>query len=59
MVCNLCGNHFRIGAKERIKYLFDKDTFKEWDYKVKTENPLEFKGYNEKIEHIKEKNKLK
>ncbi|EPY2307485.1 TPA: acetyl-CoA carboxylase carboxyltransferase subunit beta [Clostridium botulinum] len=58
MVCSLCENHFRIGAKERIKYLFDKDTFKEWDYKVKTENPLEFKGYNEKIEHIKEKTNL-
>ncbi|GAE00388.1 acetyl-CoA carboxylase carboxyl transferase subunit beta [Clostridium sporogenes] len=58
MVCSVCENHFRIGAKERIKYLFDKDTFKEWDYKVKTENPLEFKGYNEKIEHIKEKTNL-
>ncbi|MDU7251391.1 MAG: acetyl-CoA carboxylase, carboxyltransferase subunit beta [Clostridium sp.] len=58
MVCNLCGNHFRIGAKERIKYLFDKDTFKEWDYKVKTENPLEFQGYDEKIGHIKEKTNL-
>ncbi|MBD5637931.1 acetyl-CoA carboxylase carboxyltransferase subunit beta [Clostridium botulinum] len=58
MVCSLCENHFRIGAEERIKYLFDKDTFKEWDYKVKTENPLEFKGYNEKIEHIKEKTNL-
>ncbi|ACA55450.1 acetyl-CoA carboxylase, carboxyltransferase subunit beta [Clostridium botulinum] len=58
MACNLCGNHFRIGAKERIKYLFDKDTFKEWDYKVKTENPLSFKGYDEKIENIKEETNL-
>ncbi|KRU26313.1 subunit beta of acetyl-CoA carboxylase carboxyltransferase [Clostridium sporogenes] len=58
MVCNLCGSHFRIGVKERIKYLLDKDTFKEWDYKIKTENPLDFKGYDEKIEHIKEKTNL-
>ncbi|EJO5348163.1 acetyl-CoA carboxylase carboxyltransferase subunit beta [Clostridium botulinum] len=57
-VCNLCGHHFRIGAKERIKYLFDKDTFKEWDFKIKTENPLDFKGYDEKIDHIKEKTNL-
>ncbi|MCR1934909.1 acetyl-CoA carboxylase, carboxyltransferase subunit beta [Clostridium tepidum] len=58
MVCNLCGKHFRIGAKERINYIFDKDTFIEWDCKVKTENPLNFKDYDKKIEYIKEKTKL-
>ena len=58
MICNLCGYHFRIGAKERIKYLFDKDTFKEWDYNIKTENPLEFEGYDKKIQSIKEKTNL-
>ncbi|WP_251860610.1 acetyl-CoA carboxylase, carboxyltransferase subunit beta [Clostridium sp. Marseille-Q2269] len=58
MVCNLCGNHFRIGAKERIKYLFDQDTFKEWDLQIKTENPLEFEGYDSKIQNMKEKTDL-
>ena len=29
MVCPQCDYHFRIGAKERIKQLFDEDSFVE------------------------------
>jgi acetyl-CoA carboxylase carboxyl transferase subunit beta len=52
-VCTTCGHHFRINAKERIKIFFDKDTFKEFLKDLKTINPLEFKGYEEKLKSSK------
>lgn len=48
-VCTSCGHHFRINAKQRIKMTFDKDTFKEMWKDLKTTNPLNFDGYEEKI----------
>ncbi|CDG01516.1 Putative Acetyl-coenzyme A carboxylase carboxyl transferase subunit beta [Clostridium chauvoei JF4335] len=48
-VCNRCGFHFRINAKERIRQIFDKDSFKEVFKEVVTTNPLNFNGYEEKI----------
>ena len=48
-VCTSCGHHFRINAKKRIEMLFDKDTFKEMWSDLKTVNPLDFDGYEEKI----------
>lgn len=48
-VCSTCGHHFRLNAKERIKVFFDKDTFKEFWKDLKTTNPLDFKGYEEKL----------
>lgn len=48
-VCTSCGHHFRINAKQRIKMIFDQDTFKEMWKDLKTTNPLNFDGYEEKI----------
>lgn len=48
-VCTSCGHHFRINAKKRIGMIFDKDTFKEMWSDLKTVNPLNFDGYEEKI----------
>ena len=48
-VCTSCGHHFRINAKQRIKMTFDQDTFKEMWKDLKTTNPLNFDGYEEKI----------
>jgi acetyl-CoA carboxylase carboxyl transferase subunit beta len=48
-VCTTCGHHFRINAKQRISVFFDKHTFKEFWKDLKTTNPLEFKGYEEKL----------
>lgn len=52
-VCSTCGHHFRLNAKERIKVFFDKDTFKEFWKDLKTTNPLDFKGYEEKLKSTK------
>lgn len=51
-VCPKCNYHFILGAYERINMLFDKDTFKEYDSEMNSEDPLDFKGpktYKEKI----------
>ena len=48
-VCSSCGHHFRLNAKERVKILFDKHTFKEFWKDFKTTNPLKFEGYEEKL----------
>ena len=52
-VCPTCGHHFRINAKERIRVFFDKQTFKEFWKDLKTTNPLDFKGYEEKLKSTK------
>lgn len=48
-VCTSCGHHFRINAKQRINMIFDKDSFVEKWSDLKTVNPLNFEGYEEKI----------
>lgn len=49
MVCPHCGHHFRIGARTRIKALFDKDSFQELFTNIKTIDSLDFPGYQEKL----------
>lgn len=48
-VCPSCDHHMRMTANERVDILFDKGTFKSMDDHLKTENPLEFPNYTEKI----------
>ena len=54
-VCNMCGYHFRISARKRIYMIVDKGTFEEKFSEVKSANPLNFKGYEEKIKKEMEK----
>ncbi len=48
--CPHCGHHFRIGARTRIKALFDKDSFQELFMNIETIDPLEFPGYQDKMD---------
>lgn len=50
MVCPNCGYHYRIGARTRLKALFDKDSFQELFANIVTTDPLAFPGYAEKME---------
>ena len=50
MVCPSCGNHFRIGARTRIKALCDKGSFHELFTELFTNDPLNFPGYDVKLE---------
>ncbi|MBQ7810589.1 MAG: acetyl-CoA carboxylase, carboxyltransferase subunit beta [Clostridia bacterium] len=49
LVC-ACGYHFRMKARQRIKLICDKNTFRELYSSVKSDNPLNFPGYKDKAE---------
>lgn len=53
MVCPSCNHHFRIGARTRIKALCDKETFVEMFTNIYTEDPLQFPGYEVKMENAR------
>ncbi|KMT23131.1 acetyl-CoA carboxylase carboxyl transferase subunit [Clostridium cylindrosporum] len=55
MVCTNCSNHFRLGAKERLEITIDEGSFKELNEGLKSKNPLEFEGYDNKLSSLKEK----
>ena len=45
-------------AYERIRMTVDEDSFEEWEKDMEFVNPLEFKGYEEKVKSLKEKTGL-
>lgn len=49
-VCPKCDHHMKMTAVERVACLFDEGTFESIDNHLKTENPLQFPAYTEKIE---------
>jgi acetyl-CoA carboxylase carboxyl transferase subunit beta len=52
--CSNCSYHFRLSAKDRLKYILDKETFIEFDKGMKSVNPINFKGYDSKLEKTAE-----
>ena len=52
LVCS-CGHHFRMKARQRIQMIADKDSFHELFSGMKSDNPLDFPGYHEKIETVR------
>ncbi len=56
--CPKCGYNFRIGAYQRIDMILDNESFEEWDKDLITKNPLNFKGYEEKLIVLKDKTGL-
>jgi acetyl-CoA carboxylase carboxyl transferase beta subunit len=57
--CPKCRGYFHIHAYRRIEMLADENSFEEWDKDIVTANPLNFKGYEEKIKGLQEKTGLK
>ncbi|AGT44499.1 acetyl-CoA carboxylase, carboxyltransferase subunit beta [Treponema pedis] len=49
MVCPNCGYHLRIDAAGRIAYLADENSFEELYKTLKTKNPIQMEGYEEKV----------
>jgi acetyl-CoA carboxylase carboxyl transferase beta subunit len=49
MVCSGCGYHYKLSARERIALIFDKDSFTELYDEVRSEDPLGFPGYSQKL----------
>jgi acetyl-CoA carboxylase carboxyl transferase subunit beta len=57
-ICPHCQNYFRIPAGRRLAMIADPDTFEEWDTGLETENPLHYKGYEEKLQGLQQKTGL-
>ena len=57
-ICPKCHGYFRVHAWERIRMTVDEDTFEEWDAQMDFVNPLQFKGYENKVKTLKEKTGL-
>ncbi|MBV4419593.1 acetyl-CoA carboxylase, carboxyltransferase subunit beta [Clostridium tyrobutyricum] len=58
-VCQYCGHHFRMNSKERLELIMDKGSFEEFDSDMESANPIEFKGYEEKIDVMSKKTGMK
>ena len=57
-ICPHCGNYFHVPAYRRIKMVIDRKSFTEWDVHMEEQNPLQYKGYEEKIRSLREKTGL-
>ena len=61
-ICPKCHGYFRIPAYKRIELVTDAGSFEEWNEKIdegeRPENPLDFRGYTEKVEALRVKTGL-
>lgn len=48
--CTSCGYHIRISARERVAAIVDDNSFDEMFQELKSDNPLAFEGYEDKID---------
>lgn len=56
-VCSKCNFHFILGAWERIETLLDSKSFKEFETRLETQDPLQFKGVRPYLEKLKQDQK--
>lgn len=57
-ICPKCGGYFRVHAYRRVEMIADEGSFEEWDKEMEFVNPLDFKGYEEKVAGLKERTHL-
>ena len=58
-VCGECSYHARLTAWERLELTADEGSFVEYDSEMISKNPIEFEGYAEKQQELREKTGLK
>jgi acetyl-CoA carboxylase carboxyl transferase subunit beta len=58
MVCPSCQHHFRMEPRDRIAYLADEGSFKEFCRNMKSLNPISMDGYEEKLTEAEKKSNL-
>lgn len=57
-ICPKCNYYFRMHAFRRIEMIVDENTFEQWDTGLESPNPLNYRGYEEKLVATKEKTHL-
>jgi acetyl-CoA carboxylase carboxyl transferase subunit beta len=61
-VCPKCDYHFRVNSREYINYIFDKDSFKEFNQNIAPGDPLKFrdkKKYSDRLKNAQKSTGLK
>ena len=53
-VCPSCNYHARLTARERLEAVTDDGSMQPWDENLKSQNPIDFPGYLEKLEKLRE-----
>ena len=48
-----CGHHFRLSGRQRLRFLTDKGSFQELFAGMTGGDPLDFPGYQEKLESVR------
>ena len=57
--CPSCGYHYRMEPLERIAYIADSESFKEFSANVSSLNPIDLTGYEEKLSEAELKAQMK
>ncbi|MDR0465288.1 MAG: acetyl-CoA carboxylase, carboxyltransferase subunit beta [Treponema sp.] len=57
--CPGCGTHYRMEPLERIAYLADEGSFKEFSANLSSLNPIDLSGYEEKLSVAEAKARMK
>ncbi|HRU27975.1 acetyl-CoA carboxylase, carboxyltransferase subunit beta [Gracilinema caldarium] len=57
--CPSCGYHYRMEPHERIAYLADQGSFTEFSANLRSLNPIDLEGYEEKLSEAEAKARMK
>ncbi|MCL2205074.1 MAG: acetyl-CoA carboxylase carboxyl transferase subunit beta [Treponema sp.] len=57
--CPSCGHHYRMEPGDRVAYLADPGSFKEFCAGIRSLNPIELSGYEEKLSEAEASAKMK
>lgn len=57
--CPSCGYHYRMEPVERIAYLADQGSFTEFSANLRSLNPIDLEGYEEKLSEAEAKARMK
>lgn len=52
-ICPKCGGYFHVPAYRRLEMILDEGSFQEWDKIMPEQNPMEYRGYPEKLAAVK------
>jgi acetyl-CoA carboxylase carboxyl transferase subunit beta len=58
-VCPACGHHYRMEPPERIRYLTDPESFVEFSGNLRSLNPIDLAGYEEKLSEAEAKARMR
>jgi acetyl-CoA carboxylase carboxyl transferase subunit beta len=57
--CPSCGYHYRMEPAERLAYLIDPGSFSEFSENLRSLNPIDLSGYEEKLSEAEAKTQMK